>query len=55
MLATLVIFLREGIEASLIVAILLAYLDKIGKRENFKDVILGVSIALAFALIAGTV
>ncbi len=55
MLATFAIFLREGIEASMIIAILLAYLDKIGKRENFRDVIMGVVIALSFAAIAGTV
>jgi high-affinity iron transporter len=52
-LATFTIFLREGIEASMIVAILLAYLDKIGKRENFRDVIIGVVAALAFAVLAG--
>ncbi|MDA8116430.1 MAG: FTR1 family protein, partial [Actinomycetota bacterium] len=53
MLATFTIFLREGIEASMIVAILLAYLDKIGKRENFRDVIIGVVAALGFAVVAG--
>lgn len=49
MLATLVIFLREGIEASMIVAILLAYLDRLGRREHFKDVFLGVGAALLIA------
>jgi high-affinity iron transporter len=48
-LATLVIFLREGIEASMIVAILLAYLDRLGHREHFKDVLLGVGAALLLA------
>ena len=37
----------------MIVAILLAYLDKIDKRENFRDVIAGVVIALVFSTIAG--
>ncbi len=37
----------------MIVAILLAYLDKIDKRENFRDVIVGVVIALIFATFAG--
>jgi high-affinity iron transporter len=46
---TFVIFLREGIEASMIVAILLAYLKRIGKRQHFRDVYWGV--ALAFGLI----
>jgi high-affinity iron transporter len=48
-LATLVIFLREGIEASMIVAILLAYLNRLGRRDHFKDVFLGVGAALVLA------
>jgi high-affinity iron transporter len=48
-IATLVIFLREGVEASMIVAILLAYLDRIGQRAHFRDVLLGVGAALALA------
>jgi high-affinity iron transporter len=52
-LATLVIFLREGIEASMIVAILLAYLDRLGHREHFKDVFLGVGAALLLATVGG--
>ncbi len=51
MIATFVIFLREGIEASMIVAILLSYLDKIGQRQRFRDVFWG--IASAFVLILG--
>ena len=49
MLATLVIFLREGIEASMIVAILLAYLNRVGQRRYFRDVFIGVGAALALA------
>ena len=49
MLATLVIFLREGVEASMIVAILLAYLNRIGQREHFRDVFIGVGAALLLA------
>ena len=55
MLATLVIFLREGVEASMIVAILLAYLNRIGKREHFRDVFLGVGAALLLATASGAV
>jgi high-affinity iron transporter len=55
MLATLVIFLREGIEASMIIAILLAYLDRIGHREHFRDVFLGVGAALLLATAGGVV
>jgi high-affinity iron transporter len=54
-LATLVIFLREGVEASMIVAILLAYLNRLGKREYFRDVFLGVGAALLLATTAGVV
>src|SRR5271169_2753675 len=49
MLATLVIFLREGVEASMIIAILLAYLNRIGRREHFRDVFVGVGAALLLA------
>ncbi len=49
MLATLVIFLREGVEASMIVAILLAYLNRSGQRRHFKDVYIGVAAALVLA------
>ena len=54
MAATFVIFLREGIEASMIVAILLAYLDRLGRREHFRDVFLGVAAALALVASGGT-
>jgi high-affinity iron transporter len=53
MLATFVIFLREGVEASMIVAILLAYLDKIGQRRHFRDVLLGVALAMVLVLGGG--
>jgi high-affinity iron transporter len=52
-LATLIIFLREGVEASMIVAILLAYLNRIGHREHFRDVFLGVGAALILAASGG--
>src|SRR5271165_3409968 len=55
MLATFVIFLREGVEASMIIAILLAYLNRIGKREHFRDVFVGVGAALLLATAGGTV
>jgi len=53
-LATLVIFLREGIEASMIVAILLAYLNRLGLRRHFRDVFAGVAAALVLATAGGT-
>ncbi len=53
MIPTFVIFLREGVEASMIVAILLAYLDKINQRRHFRDVFIGVGAALVLVLGGG--
>ncbi len=53
MIPTFVIFLREGIEASTIVAILLAYLDRAGQRQHFKDVFTGVGAALVLIAAGG--
>ncbi len=53
MLPTFVIFLREGVEASMIVAILLAYLSRSGHRDHFRDVYLGVGAALLLAFGGG--
>ena len=55
MAATFVIFLREGIEASMIVAILLASLDRLGQRRHFRDVLAGVVAALALVAVGGVV
>jgi len=55
MLATLVIFLREGVEASLIIAILLAYLNRSGQRRHFRDVFAGVAAALVLAAAGGVI
>ncbi len=49
MVATFVIFLREGVEASMIIAILLAYLNRSGQRRHFRDVFAGVAAALVLA------
>ena len=53
MIATFVIFLREGIEASMIVAILLAYLNRLGLRQHFRDVFLGVGAAMILVIGGG--
>ncbi len=53
MLATFIIFLREGTEASLIVAILCSYLDRAGQRRHFRDVFVGVGLAAGLATIGG--
>ena len=45
--------LREGVEAALIVAIILAYLDKTGNRRHFQRVWIGVGAAIALSVVAG--
>src|SRR5665213_1111982 len=53
MIPTFVIFLREGVEASMIVAILLSYLDQIGQRRHFRDIFLGVAAAVVLMVVGG--
>ena len=53
MIPTFVIFLREGVEASMIIAILLAYLDRIGQRRYFRDVFVGVGAAMLLVIGGG--
>jgi high-affinity iron transporter len=50
--AAFVTLLREGFEATLLIAIVLAYLVKIGHREDFRQVWYGVGAAVAVSLIA---
>ena len=53
MIPTFVIFLREGFEASIIIAILCSYLIKIDKRRHFRDVFLGVVAAFVLVIVGG--
>lgn len=53
MLGSFLIFLREGLEGSMIVAIMCAYLAGAGRRDLFRWVFAGVGAALAAALVAG--
>ncbi|MGA8297791.1 MAG: FTR1 family protein [Acidimicrobiales bacterium] len=53
MLAGFVIFLREGTEASIIIAVLLSYLERSGHRRHFKAVFLGAGIAGLLAAAGG--
>jgi high-affinity iron transporter len=55
MLPSLVIFLREGIEASMIVSILFASLNHLGRRDRFRDIWIGVGLAILLALGSGVV
>ncbi len=51
MFGAFVTLLREGFEATLLVAIVLAYLVKIGRKEDFRQVWYGVGAAVAVSLI----
>jgi high-affinity iron transporter len=50
MIPTLVIALREGVEASLIVGIVAAFLAREGRRDAMRQVWLGVAIAVALCV-----
>ncbi|MGH9229872.1 MAG: FTR1 family iron permease [Acidimicrobiales bacterium] len=53
--AALLIMLREGFEAALVVAIVFAYLRRIGRLDLARSVWLGVALATAAALTVGIV
>jgi FTR1 family protein len=55
MFESLVVTLREGVEAALIVAIVLGYLKKIGRSDLAKSAYIGIASATAFAVAAAIV
>lgn len=55
MLATFLIGLREGLEAALIVGILVAYLSRVGRRDVLPRLWAGVGLAIALAVGIGAV
>ena len=53
MLATYVLFLREGLEASLIVSILFAVLRQLGQMKQARAIWIGVGLALLGSILSG--
>ncbi len=53
MVSTLLITLREGLEAALVISIIMSYLAATGNRKRFRDVWLGTLLAVVTSLIAG--
>jgi high-affinity iron transporter len=53
--AAFLITLREGIEAALVISIILAYLNAIGHRDRHSTVWTGTGLAVLTSLVAGTI
>ncbi|MCB1274807.1 MAG: FTR1 family protein [Leucobacter sp.] len=55
MIATLLIGLREGLEAALVVGILLAYANRLGRRDAVVKIWWGVAAAIVCSLVVGAI
>ncbi len=55
MAAAFFITLREGLEAALIIAIVLAYLRSLGRTDQFKFIFLGTAIAIVISILIASV
>jgi high-affinity iron transporter len=55
MVGSALILLREGLEGALIIAIVLAYLGKLGRRDRFPVIWAGAGLAIGIALALGVV
>ena len=53
MVATFVLFLREGLEASMIVSILFAVIRQLGQTQQARAIWIGVALAILGSLLAG--
>ena len=53
MLSALTITLREGLEAALILGIILSYLNMTGNRQGSRSIWVGTGLAAVFSLLAG--
>ncbi len=55
MSSTLLIMFREGMEAALVIGIVLAYLVSTGNRDRFRPVWIGTALAVFISFVAGAV
>ncbi|GAA1126704.1 FTR1 family protein [Microbacterium natoriense] len=55
MLASFLIGLREGLEAALVVGILVAYLRRLGRRDALPRLWIGIGLAITLAIVFGAV